>query len=538
MTAAGWVILLSVTFTVAQKLSGEADTYHVSAGYLFVLRCPPEVKHTNVTWSRGGGHNLSLPSGVEVIDGLLCFLPVQMSHNGSYTCEKWGETGVTIGLSVSSEKCPEVPETKPISAGVNDGVPCKQPEIFNLKTTTNTRWLKDCEPVQRYISVEERGLMRLNGSSESDAGKYTCMVDVTFNGRKFTAARSIRLAFKNIEIAVKPEVIYPQQDVVVVKEGTTAELKCKAYIGISEEHDTYMYWTVDNISTDDFTQLSDSWQSLREEGRVFGLSTLSISEVHRQFINVPISCCVRTTLERKCGVARLQEADHSALYTSVSLCISASLAVAAFLFFKVDLVLAYRKVLRHFSKQQISDGKLYDAYVSFLHPDTLTSDVTANFALQILPKEMEKHGYSLFIRGRDDCPGEAVHDVIAAMVRRCHRLIIILSPDIRSSTEGETEEVETLCDNQTQLCYEQKIGVHDALTRNEPRVILVEIGSVDYRCLPESLRYIKRKQGALKWKKPSLKTNTCIKFRSNRNFWKSLRYNMPSVPSGKLHTIV
>ncbi|KAF3843588.1 hypothetical protein F7725_002437 [Dissostichus mawsoni] len=58
------------------------------------------------------------------------------------------------------------------------------------------------------------------------------------------------------------------------------------------------------------------------------------------------------------------------------------------------------------------------------------------------------------------------------------------------------------------------------------------------RCLPESLRYIKRKQGALKWKKPSLKTNTCIKFRSNRNFWKSLRYNMPSVPSGKLHTIV
>ncbi|XP_034002756.1 interleukin-1 receptor-like 2 isoform X2 [Trematomus bernacchii] len=321
-------------------------------------------------------------------------------------------------------------------------------------------------------------------------------------------------------------------------ERTTAELKCKAYIGISEEHDTYMYWTVDNISTDDFTQLSDSWHSRWEKGRVFGLSTLSISEVHRQFINVPISCCVQTTLKRKCGVARLQEEDHSALYTSVSLCISASLAVAAFLFFKVDLVLAYRKVLRHFSKQQISDGKLYDAYVSFLHPDTLTSDVTANFALQILPKEMEKHGYSLFIRGRDDCPGEAVHDVIAAMVRRCHRLIIILSPDIRSSTEGETEEVETLCDNQTQLCYEQKIGVHDALTRNEPRVILVEIGSVDYRCLPESLRYIKRKQGALKWKKPSLKTNTCIKFRSNRNFWKSLRYNMPSVPSGKLHTIV
>ncbi|KAK5889953.1 hypothetical protein CesoFtcFv8_013527 [Champsocephalus esox] len=506
MTAAGWVILLSVIFTVAQQLSGDADTYHVSAGYLFALRCPSEDKLTN------------------------------MSHNGSYTCAKWGQTGVSIALSVSSDKCPEVPETKHITVGVNEGVPCKQTEIFNLKTTTNTRWLKDCKPLQGSISVEERGLMRLNGSSESDAGNYTCMVDVTFNGRKFTAARSIRLTFKTSEtgIAAEPKVIYPQQEVVVVKEGVAAEVKCKAYIGFSEENDTYMYWTVDNVSTDDFTQLSDSWDSVQEGDRVYyGVSTLSISEVHRQFINVPISCCVQTTRKRTCGMAWLQEADHSALYTSVSLCISASLAAAAFLFFKVDLVLAYRKLLRHFSKQQISDGKLYDAYVSFLRPDTLTSDVTANFALQILPREMEKHGYSLFIRGRDDCPGEAVHDVIAAMVRRCHRLIIILSPEMRSSTEEET-----LCDNQTQLCYEQNIGVHDALTRNEPRVILVEIGSVDYRCLPESLRYIKRKQGALKWKKPSLKTNTCIAFRSNRNFWKCLRYNMPSVPSGKLHTIV
>ncbi|KAF3843589.1 hypothetical protein F7725_002438 [Dissostichus mawsoni] len=306
---------------------------------------PVEHKNTNVTWSRGGGHNLSLPSGVEVIDG--------------------GETGVTIGLSVSSEKCPEVPETKVISAGVNDGI---------------------------------EGV-----------------------------------------IAAEPKVNYPQKEVVVVKEGTTAEVKCEAFIGFSDESDTYMYWTVDNISTDDFTQLSDSSHFVQDGGRVYGLSTLSISEVHRQFIDVPISCCVQTALEP----------DHSALYPSVSLCISASLAVAAFLFFKVDLVLAYRKLLRHFSKQQ---------------------NVTANFALQILPKEMEKHGYSLFIRGRDDCPGEAVHDVIAAMVRRCHRLIIILSPEIRSSTEGETEEVEPLCDNQTQLCYEQKIGVHDALTRNEPRV--------------------------------------------------------------------
>ncbi|XP_063743222.1 interleukin-1 receptor-like 2 isoform X2 [Eleginops maclovinus] len=469
-----------------------------------------------------------------------------MSHNGSYTCEKRGKTGlrVTIGLSVSSDACPEGPETISFAEDVSSSVPCKQKEIFKLNTERNIRWLKDCKPVQRYTSVDKDGLMRLNGSSKRDAGKYTCLVDFTFNGQNFTAARSIRLNITKIGtvIAAEPIVEYPQQAVVVVKEGTPVELKCKAYIGYSEDNDTEMFWFVNNTFSDDFDGLKDSWHHVHEGGRVKGVSTLSIPKVLRQFINVPFSCCVQTSIGHKCGILWLQEADHRALYTSVSLCISASLAVlaatAAFLFFRVDLVLAYRKLLRHFSKQQISDGKLYDAYVSFLHPDTLTSDVTANFAMQILPKELETQGYSLFIRGRDDCPGEAVHGVISSMVCRCRRLIIILSPEIKSSTEGKTDEVEPLCDNQTQLCYEQKIGLHDALTRNEPRVILVEIGSVDYRCLPESLRYIQRKQGALKWKKPSLKTKKHIKFSSNRNFWKHLRYHMPSVPAGKQHTIV
>ena len=49
-------------------------------------------------------------------------------------------------------------------------------------------------------------------------------------------------------------------------------------------------------------------------------------------------------------------ADHSALYTSVALCLASSLAVLAlvlaFLLFKVDLVLAQRKLMRHVSKQK------------------------------------------------------------------------------------------------------------------------------------------------------------------------------------------
>lgn len=57
------------------------------------------------------------------------------------------------------------------------------------------------------------------------------------------------------------------------------------------------------------------------------------------------------------------------------------------------------------------DGKLYDAYVSYLQPNG-RSDQAAVFALQILPEKLEtQHGYSLYIRGRDDSAGEGLEEV-------------------------------------------------------------------------------------------------------------------------------
>ncbi|XP_051260768.1 interleukin-1 receptor type 1 [Dicentrarchus labrax] len=554
MAVAGWVFLLvalpSLSFAEAHYHSGETETYYVSVGHLFVLKCITADVHTNVTWSREGTNNLSLPAGVEVRGGLLYFLPVQMSHNGPYTCKKRDNTRlsrITFWLSVSSGVCPEPPENKSISVGVNGGLHCKQTDILSLNDTRSIQWMKDCQPLERpeSFSVDNDGFLRLPAVSKGDAGKYTCQVNISLDGRKYTSARSVQLTVDDDDPMVfqLPEIVYPQEEVVVVEVGARAELKCIAYLGSIEDPETRMHWTIDSAFAESHEGLTEAWEHMHDNGKVYGVSTLSIPKVPRQFLNVPIHCYVTNPAEQTTGLMWLQEADHSAFHTHVALCLTASLAIlalaAAFLLFKVDLVLAYRKLLRHFAKQQAPDGKLYDAYVSFLHPSILSSAETASFALQILPEELEKqHGYSLFIRGRDDCPGEAVHDVIATRVHQCRRLIIIVSPQAVSSTNGKTEE-EPLNDNQNQLCYEQKIGLHDALTKNDPRVILVEIdGPVDYSCLPESLRYIKRKQGSLKWKKPALGTHKLTKLCSNRNFWKNLRYHMPSVPAGRIQTIV
>ncbi len=64
----------------------------------------------------------------------------------------------------------------------------------------------------------------------------------------------------------------------------------------------------------------------------------------------------------------LSPADHSSFTTSVALCLGASLAVlalaAAFHLFKVDIVLAYRKLLRHFTKER---GKFFLSVEDICH---------------------------------------------------------------------------------------------------------------------------------------------------------------------------
>lgn len=63
-------------------------------------------------------------------------------------------------------------------------------------------------------------------------------------------------------------------------------------------------------------------------------------------------------------------------------------------------------------------------------------------------------------------------------------------------------------------------------------------GVVDYSGLPESLRYIRRKQGSLMWQKASAGAHSLITMYLNRNFWKDLRYHMPSACVKKPQIIV
>ncbi|XP_070607148.1 interleukin-1 receptor-like 2 isoform X2 [Erythrolamprus reginae] len=161
-------------------------------------------------------------------------------------------------------------------------------------------------------------------------------------------------------------------------------------------------------------------------------------------------------------------------------------------------------------QRPISDGKMYDAYV--LYPK-ITRQV--DFVLKVLPEVLEKQcGYSLFIPGRDDLPGKALVNMVDETVKQSRRLIMIVVPGLSSSEEAP----------------EQNIAVYHALIPDGMKTILIEMSKIkDYSNMPESIRYIKQKQGAIRWKGDIMKKDSSS---ANSSFWKKVRYRMPPAHQG------
>ncbi|XP_061482801.1 interleukin-1 receptor-like 2 isoform X4 [Rhineura floridana] len=109
---------------------------------------------------------------------------------------------------------------------------------------------------------------------------------------------------------------------------------------------------------------------------------------------------------------------------------------------------------------------------------------------------------------------KAVVNVIDETIKQSRRLIMILVPGF--SSYNLLEEVP-----------EEQLALYNALMNESAgmKVILIEMGKIkDYSNMPESIRYIKQKQGIIRWEgdftsKRSYSTNT--------KFWKKVQYRMP-----------
>lgn len=72
---------------------------------------------------------------------------------------------------------------------------------------------------------------------------------------------------------------------------------------------------------------------------------------------------------------------------------------------------------------------------------------------------------------------------------------------------------------------EQQMTLYSALVHDGMKVILIEMDKIkDYSNMPESIQYIKRKHGAIRWKGDFTKSQS---YSANTRFWKKVRYQMP-----------
>ncbi|GAB0178925.1 interleukin-1 receptor-like 1 [Grus japonensis] len=188
-----------------------------------------------------------------------------------------------------------------------------------------------------------------------------------------------------------------------------------------------------------------------------------------------------------------------------SLVLLVAIAVSVILYqsFRVDIVLLYREIFQPCSVKD--DGKIYDAYVIYPRSQTNEANFVEYFVYQIMPDILEnKCGYKLCIYGRDIYPGEDTASAIEKRMQKSRRLIILLTHQLINCKEP---------------AYDQHIALYNALIQNDTKVILLEMETIGtYDKLQESLRFIIKRQGTVKWKEQ----HTVHPQSSNSKFWKQV----------------
>ncbi|XP_051999063.1 interleukin-1 receptor type 1-like isoform X2 [Xyrauchen texanus] len=519
-----WILIFVLCVEGISMHMTHLRKFNFTAGFAFQLQCNRNLKISNVSvsWSQMTNRSLENVRGINVNHSTLWFLPAELSHSGNYSCfcRDGNDTWETIFMvSVENGTCPHWNRVD--YAKSTKELRCFLDNIFEFDPQYHITWFKDCSP----LNVTNSTYVQINRSSEM-AGLYTCFVTFTFEGQIYTSAQTTQIENHSLfDRDTPPTIIYPKNEMHSVRLGESFKFTCKAHIGKNNINEMLMYWWWDSES------IALNYSGITVEGDML-LCTLNIPEVTEEYLNTNLQCYVEHSAGDDSGILRLTQANQSELYCWIGVgVVTVLILLAAVLFylFKVDLVLTYRNLCLPLSVQ--NDGKCYDAYVSYLHGDQLSLSSTMTFALHFLPTVLEDlHDYKLFISGRDDLPGEAVQDTIADRMNRCRRLIIVLTSQSFAKPQTDTKnsllsdcELAVMPTNPVELwgTYEQRVGLYDALVKEGLKVILVQVDDgVEESLLPESLQYISRTKGILKWR-----TNSSE--RANRKFWKYLRYRMP-----------
>ncbi|NXE91125.1 IL1R1 protein, partial [Menura novaehollandiae] len=484
----------------------------------------------NLTWYKVGNQT-AVPrdrlSRVHQQKNLIWFLPAMLEDSGDYecvirnltTCKKMC-TKVTVfertdGLCLNEKFAVE----EVIFTSSSAKVVCPHLDYFrNEKNIQPVYWYKDCQLLEgKRFALSNSDLIIFNVTVH-DQGNYTCETTYTYNGKQYNISRDISLIVEVTPPKKPPEISYPRNNSIEVELGSQVTVDCNTTGADGYEvHSQQGLWFYGSIC-----HLLDRGGT-SYDGRPMHSVKLIISEVSSEDYEQPFVCQASNAFGQVASYIILKHRvpDIQRWLTGglVSLLILTFITLIIYKIFKIDLVLWYRNSVCALTSKEVMfvfvlDGKIYDAYVLYAKSSGGRSFCCLEtFVRRILPDVLEKQcGYNLFILGRDDLPGEAVVSVADETIKQSRRLMIILGSETSSCCLLEDTS-------------EQQLAMYNALIRDGIHVILIEMDKIlDYTSMPESIRYIKQKHGAIQWK-GDFSEKSCS---ANTRFWKNVRYQMPS----------
>ncbi|XP_040280967.1 interleukin-1 receptor type 1-like [Bufo bufo] len=524
---------------INQGVEGEIE--YASVGEPLYAVCPllDLVGRNNfsVTWVRNDSQTeitSDRQARVHQDEQYLKFIPAELQDSGFYQC-------ILRNSTYCIKKISQVEVTKHDDGlcynysarytfekiiGPSDTIHCPKLSIY-ADRKTQAKWLKECQPLdldsKRYLLSDTK--LTIQNLSKQDIGNYTCQVPFVYNGVTYNITRVIEYIIEDQPDDPEPVMIFPTNNIIEVELGASITRMCEVLYDTAID----LFWTYNGTSIKYYTDSEDGRVIMGDKGYtstedgILNFRTLNFTKVIEQDYNRQFYCNSRVS--ETTFYITFKKPDPNFREFLIAFFVSAFLviviAIIVIRIFKVDIVLWYRSSC--FANSDQKDGKLYDAYIIYSNKFMGTSSYEMDiFVLKVLPEVLEKQcGYRLFIIGRDDLPGQAMADLVDENIAQSRRVIIILG---NKFCEDRGDD------------FEQKIAMYDALIRDKITVVLIEMEKMDYTSMPESIKYLKQKQGAVRWKGKF----TEAALSPNTRFWKNIRYQMPPAqrPSDKeLHYI-
>ncbi|XP_072193465.1 interleukin-1 receptor type 1-like isoform X3 [Excalfactoria chinensis] len=533
----GHLILLMPLFSAEECV---ICNYFVLVGEPTAISCPMitlPMLHSdyNLTWYKNGSNTpitTERHARIHQRNGLLWFIPATLEDSGLYECEVRSLNRTKqkiINLKVfknDNGMCfnGEMKYDQIVKSANSGKIIC--PDLENFKDEDNINpeihWYKECksgflEDKRLVLAEGENAILILNVTVQ-DKGNYTCRMVYTYMGKQYNVSRTMNLEVKESPLKMRPEFIYPNNNTVEVELGSHVVMECNVSSGV---YGLLPYWQVNDEDVDSFD--SSYREQFYEEGLPHGIAVsgtkFNISEVKLKDYAYKFFCHFIYDSQEFTSYIKLehpvQNIQGYLIGGGISLIFLLFLVLIIYKIFKIDIVLWYRSSCHPLLGEK--DGKIYDAYV--LYPKNRESCLYSSdiFALKILPEVLERQcGYKLFIFGRNDLAGEAVISITDEKIHQSRRVIIILVPE--PSCYGILEDAS-----------EKHLAVYNALIQDGIKIILIELEKIeDYANMPESIKYVKQKYGAIRWKGDFSERSHSASTR----FWKKVRYHMPSRKQG------